>query len=148
MAPRAVCHNFSLVCDKPPRDAHIYDDSSMITFSVLICSRACTQTRTSGSRSSSSCIQHHTSNKCHYKWDTVSLLYISWTTQYVMNGIIGTASYDEKFKSHFIHPFLLSLFFSLSTLHKTTESHEPRIFFPSDHCSETATNTHISTYFR
>ena len=25
---------------------------------------------------------------------------------------------------------------------------QPRIFFPSDHCPETATNTHVSTYFR
>ena len=28
------------------------------------------------------------------------------------------------------------------------ELHEPRIFYPSGHCSETTTNTHVSTYFR
>ena len=148
MAPRAVCHNFSLVCDKPPRDAHIYDDSSMITFSVLICSRSVPKPEHPGA--GRLVVAYNTIHRINAIINgTQSLFYISHEQHNTwLNGIIGTASYDEKFKSHFIHPFLLSLFFSLSTLHKTTESHEPRIFFPSDHCSETATNTHISTYFR
>ena len=33
-------------------------------------------------------------------------------------------------------------------MNNTTQWHEPRIFFPSGHCPETAANTHVSTYFR